>query len=60
MLRLELEDEEVSFLIALMRERHKKLSVLCNVSLAEIVTQRELMKRITQKISVEEKKGNHS
>jgi hypothetical protein len=59
MLRLELEDEEVSFIIALMRERQRKLSVLCNVSLAETILQRELMTRITLKISVEEKRGRN-
>jgi hypothetical protein len=59
MLRLELEDEEVSFIISLMRERQRKLSLLCNVSLAEITLQRELMTRITLKISVEEKKGRN-
>jgi hypothetical protein len=59
MLKLELEDEEVSFIISLMRERHKELSMLCNISIAEVVAQKDLMKSITLKISVEEKKGNH-
>jgi hypothetical protein len=58
-MKLELEDEEVSFLITLMRERQRKLSVLCNVSLAETILQRELMTRITLKISVEEKRGRN-